>query len=377
MSQGAAHSSLVGGSTASRVINCPGSVALVAKMPPKPSSKYADEGTLLHDVMSDLLSSDKHVADFIGREYNGIKLTQDLIDDKIAPALEALNQIDPDMKMEIEVESRVGFGDLIPDAFGSTDVIGRLGKRTIVLDWKFGDGHMVSAEENYQLMFYAAAALSSGHWAFKNINREFIELIIIQPPYIRRWVTDRPRIRKFEQQLQEAIALSRSPEAMLSPGAHCKWCPAKVICPAMNGARDRLTKAQLDALPVEALTSILQDAEQVESVIETARKMALSILEKGGTVPGFKLVPKRATRSWVKEDEAKAAVLALGVKESDLMEFKSPAQVEKVLKTHKLKLPEGLTASVSSGDTIAPESDPRPAVLNLGKQLTQALSKLQ
>jgi hypothetical protein len=41
------HSTIVGGSTASRVINCPGSVALVAKMPPRPSSSYADEGTLL------------------------------------------------------------------------------------------------------------------------------------------------------------------------------------------------------------------------------------------------------------------------------------------------------------------------------------------
>ena len=82
MSQVAAHSSLVGGSTASRVMACPGSVALVAQMPPKPSSKYADEGTLLHDVMSDLLSSDKHIMDFLGRTYNDIELTQDLIDSK-------------------------------------------------------------------------------------------------------------------------------------------------------------------------------------------------------------------------------------------------------------------------------------------------------
>ena len=45
------HSRVVGGSTAKRVIACPGSVALCAAMPPKPSSKYADEGTLLHNVM--------------------------------------------------------------------------------------------------------------------------------------------------------------------------------------------------------------------------------------------------------------------------------------------------------------------------------------
>ncbi len=51
------HSSIVGGSTAKRVINCPGSVALVAKMPPKPSSKYADEGTLLHNVIAEIVMS--------------------------------------------------------------------------------------------------------------------------------------------------------------------------------------------------------------------------------------------------------------------------------------------------------------------------------
>jgi hypothetical protein len=49
------HSKVVGGSTAGRVLNCPGSVALVAKMPPQQGSKYAEEGTLLHACMEVLL----------------------------------------------------------------------------------------------------------------------------------------------------------------------------------------------------------------------------------------------------------------------------------------------------------------------------------
>ena len=49
------HSRIVGGSTAKRVIACPGSVALVDKMPPQPSSSYANEGTLLHDTIADVL----------------------------------------------------------------------------------------------------------------------------------------------------------------------------------------------------------------------------------------------------------------------------------------------------------------------------------
>jgi len=32
---------------------------------------------------------------------------------------------------------------------------------------------------------------------------------------------------------------------------------------------------------------------------------------------------------------------------------------------------------VSSGSTLVPESDPRPEVLQIGKQLAAALSKLQ
>jgi hypothetical protein len=50
------HSSIVGGSTAKRVISCPGSVKLVQKMPPQPSNKYADEGSMLHEAISTILS---------------------------------------------------------------------------------------------------------------------------------------------------------------------------------------------------------------------------------------------------------------------------------------------------------------------------------
>jgi hypothetical protein len=52
------HSKIVGGSTAKRVIACPGSVALVDTMPPQPSSSYADEGTLLHDTIASVLESE-------------------------------------------------------------------------------------------------------------------------------------------------------------------------------------------------------------------------------------------------------------------------------------------------------------------------------
>ena len=70
------HSNIVGGSTAKRVINCPGSVALVAKMPPKPSSKFADEGTLLHNVIAEIIMSDNSPEHYLGHKYESQVLTK-------------------------------------------------------------------------------------------------------------------------------------------------------------------------------------------------------------------------------------------------------------------------------------------------------------
>ena len=72
------HSNIVGGSTAKRVINCPGSVALVQKMPPKPSSEYADKGTLLHNVIAEILDKNLPGHTFIGTKYNDQVLTEEL-----------------------------------------------------------------------------------------------------------------------------------------------------------------------------------------------------------------------------------------------------------------------------------------------------------
>ena len=136
----AQHSNIVGGSTAKRVIACPGSVTLVQQMPPKPSSKYADEGTLLHNAIADVLGQGSPPASHIGASYQGVTLTEELHAEKLIPALRALDEVDPHREMEFQVEAVVGFGDALPGVFGSADLIGRIGRRAIVLDWKLGAG---------------------------------------------------------------------------------------------------------------------------------------------------------------------------------------------------------------------------------------------
>ena len=370
------HSRIVGGSTAKRVIACPGSVALVDKMPPKPSSKYADEGTRLHDTIADILDGKGTPDSYLGRKHEDVILTQELIEDKLLPALRALDEIDPDAEMEYAVESRVGFGDLLPDVFGSTDLLGRLRNRAVVLDWKFGDGVAAEVEENPQLLFYAEAALRTPatQWAFKNV--EEVELIIVQPPSVKRWTTTVERVKQFEDQLARAVKVALKPDAPLAAGDHCRWCAAKPVCPLMTGAIDRITKAKIEALPVEQIAHYLEQISTVESFIKDLQQLAHGLLEEGKTIPGWKLVNKRATRQWTDADKAAAFLMQSGVAPYE-EKIISPAAAEKLLKKAKQSLPDDLVVAVSSGSTLAPESDPRPAVVQIGHTLRKALAKVQ
>ena len=374
------HSNIVGGSTAKRVIACPGSVALVQKMPPKPSSEHADRGTMLHDVISEILGKNLPWDQFIGTVYEGQVLTQELFDEKIVVALELLDEVDPHKGLEYEVETRVGFGDLLPGVFGSTDLVGRIGSRAIVLDWKFGDGVVVDAVENDQLMFYAAACMrtESAQWAFAGATE--VELIIVQPPMIKRWVTTKERIKQFEQELVAAVKQAQSPNAKLQHGDHCRWCAAKPVCPKMTGAVDRALQVQLKEIDVDTLGKYLKNAELLEDWIKDLRGLALQLLEKSVPVPGYKLVQKQARRQWSNEASALETLHELGIPRSELLkpeELLSPAQMEKVLKKRKMALPDDLVVSVSSGTTLASEDDPRPSVLQIGQQISAALLKLQ
>jgi hypothetical protein len=236
----------------------------------------------------------------------------------------------------------------------------------------------VEAAENAQLMFYAAAAMRTegSKWAFDGATE--IECIIVQPPAVKRWVTTPKRIAEFEAQLMRAVKEAEHPNAMIRTGDHCRWCTAKPICPQMTGAAERALKTTLNSLNPELIASYLVQADMLDDWIKELRNMAHVMLDNSVPVPGYKLVQKRATRQWTKEEDVVHWLDGKGLEPKDIYskELLSPAQMEKLLKKRKLALPDDLVVAVSSGTTLAPESDPRPAVLQIGKQLTAALSKI-
>jgi hypothetical protein len=139
---------------------------------------------------------------------------------------------------------------------------------------------------------------------------------------------------------------------------------------------DRVKREAIRTVNVDRLAEALGQIELLEGWIKDARKLAQELIESGIDVPGWKLVPKRATRQWIDENKAFVALLDMGLNADELAELRSPAQIEKVLKKRNLALPDNVVTSVSSGNTLAPADDPRPSALQIGKQLSAALGKL-
>jgi hypothetical protein len=123
---------------------------------------------------------------------------------------------------------------------------------------------------------------------------------------------------------------------------------------------------------------MLAMADRLEEWIAAVRGLALQRLEAGKPVDGYKLVAKRGTRKWVDEDAA-VETLSRVISREELYESSvlSPAAVEKKLKKLKQKLPENLTVSVSTGNTLASLDDPRPEVLTIGASISEALKAIQ
>jgi len=268
-------------------------------------------------------------------------------------------------------------------------VIGRIDNKLVVLDWKFGQGVPVEVEENAQLLYYAAAMLRTPSMRELCEGVEVIELVIVQPPSVKRWETTVQYVKAWEKQLKQAVKEAYEPEPRIEQGDHCRYCPAKTNtknqCPKFAKAVATALSVDLTNVDISRMGKALKQADLLEQWIGDLRGLAHKALEANVQIPGWKLVQKRASRKWADESKAEKAVrYALEGLMGDLQlddivleepKLKSVAQMEKTLKAYKVAIPDDIVVSVSSGTTIAQTEDPRPAVGDTGKLLKEGLAK--
>ena len=354
----------IGGSTAPRTLACPAWLPRSKNIPKSPAGPAADIGNLIHDVLENhyqhgtTLEAQIGVAKFNGHVFSEEHL--ELTKECVQATETVLDQYDIE---EITCEP---FVQIIKDQVGgSIDLLGVSadGKTVLVLDYKTGMGK-VSAEDNKSILFYTLAASMDLTTAgfFKNATR-FVSAIVQPKCYGTTadvWEFTKKELHEFEDQLMAAVDESQKAEPKAKTGKHCFYCPAAPFC--VDKSRQAHSAMILDTSNAAILSEALELTDELEAWIASTKKAATELLKMGAAVPNYKLVPKRPTRKW---GDAAAATeylkehLGEDAFKTDLI---TPPQAEKLLgKDRKAELTPFIK-SVSSGNTLAKESDRRPAV---------------
>ncbi len=388
-----AHATL-GASSASRWMACPGSVRLSEGMP-NTSSDYAREGTAAHELSEMCLRSGKAAITFLGETIEGFEVDEDMAE-AVQVYVDAVNKLAKGNRLTIE--QRFSLAALNPPVpmFGTADaVIWEESTRTLyVVDLKYGAGVPVKVENSPQLSYYALGAMLAQEAEY-GILPEKVVMIIVQPRYhhadgpVRTFEIDSYSLRcEWAEDLIRYAYETLRPDAPLNPGDHCKFCLAQAKCPALHAQALTLAQTEFDdsfsppppeVLSDAQISDILSKADSFKSWVNSVQAYAADKIARGGHIPGYKLVAKRAQRKWTDEQEAVDLLENMGLEEDDLYTRKliSPAQAEEKLgkkKAIKDRIA-GAVVAISSGNTIAPITDRRPAVvLAIGDEFDDQLA---
>lgn len=382
------HSHL-GASSSYRWMACPGSVAL-SKDVPRKDTVFSKEGTAAHKLGEIAYEAGLHPSNWLGEKVEDVEVTNDMVN-AVVVYVDFLRDLDV-AGYEVRLEHKFDLAKLNPPApmFGTSDCTCYVPDKhkLIVADYKHGAGVAVEVENNSQLMYYALGAMLE---LGKGVKVEEIEMVIVQPRAqhrdgpIRKWSCTRQDILKFAGDLIAAAKETMKPEADLHAGKHCRFCPAQPRCPALHHETKEIAKLEFDSasplvdprlLSAEQVSYILERADLIEDWVRSIRAHVQSELEAGKNIPGWKLVQKRALRSWNNTTEVIKWAEKIGLDKEELYDYKmkSPAALEKVV--GKKDLPKELYSAVSSGYTLAPASDPRTAITNVAADEFSALPSI-
>lgn len=254
---------------------------------------------------------------------------------------------------------------------GIADCILLYGDTVHVIDFKYGKGVPVSAEENPQLMLYALGAYQAYRMLYP-ISKA--KLTIVQPRLdsISEWGCPADDLLKFGEYVKERAALAVKGEGDYSPGKDvCRFCRASAQCRARAEENVRLAFFT-DKLPPlisnEEVGQYLEKGEDVAKWLEKLKEYALKECLAGKAVPGWKAVEGKGGREWADIDKAFDILTKSGLAPEEMLWERKPLtapQTEKLIGKRDFQESVGEFVIKKPGKpALVKESDKRPAITN-------------
>lgn len=264
--------SLFSPSSADRWVRCPASVHLHTKT----WSAVAQEGTDAHKVAEDLLNKHKKDKNFFVDKNEDIYAKE-----YVEYVLSIVKDFD-----NLYVEQTLSFSDFVKNQSGTPDAVYISDKTAHIFDYKFGQGVIVYAEDNYQLFTYALAVLQN----FKHV--ENFELHIIQPrvSHFSSTIIKKDELLEFAEKVKKASfnALSANPDFNATKKG-CKWCTFKPKCKALFKKTEEIMSLQGKELTESDKIKVLDNEKLVLDFIKSVKDDCFNHLSSGGKIEGYYL----------------------------------------------------------------------------------------
>lgn len=365
--------SLISPSNFERRMLCPGSMEAEKDLPYK-TSIHAETGTMLHDMVNQLITAEN--TDWI----EGLTDEQQIAVVSAAAYYNNLKFGTLEIVKEIHEET-FSLKFLMDGMQGTADSVLILYDQDTnrchihVIDYKFGVGVPVKAHNNYQLMLYALGVYM--HPEISNIVRYKCNLgsnqqpfrfttahLHIVQPYLQnsRWDLTPEELTSLVtgsrmQLIKQAIVNANEPDAVRIPSTKaCQFCRAKPTCPALNAmlpAVDKfgdkhLIEAKVRLLTDDEIASIYERKDIINMYLKSIEEYIKERLSKG-EFANYQLRPKLSNRKWNVEAE-EFLVDKLGDKAYELTKkLITIGKAEKILGKNVIK---DLTVRVEGEDEI-------------------------
>ena len=180
--------------------------------------------------------------------------------------------------------------------------------RTIfVLDWKYGLGKRVRADNNEQIAFYLTALKDKfprATKAYASIIQPRLEGELEDAPAISSWTWTWRDFKFWRERIKAGLAeVDKGTE--FRSGDWCGFCKARPICPAYTShvaytqaESELITLSSNVPVSVERVAMLLKQKKRVEGWFKKAEEYLLQLAKTGTHVPGFRIGNKKTQRKW-------------------------------------------------------------------------------